>query len=271
MLDKESTATVKSAVPQMPPSPRKCLKTRSSQSVRALPASLSLAIFFSAFLSAAEPDFRRRILENYRTAKSNYLANASSEKAAATYGEACFDWADLARTDSARAAVAEEGIAAMRETLLSQPRSAAAHYWLGLNLGQLARTKTLGALPIVREMEKVFKASIAADPKFNHAGAHRSLGLLYLEAPGWPTSIGSNSKARQHLEKAVELAPNHPENHLCLMEAYVKWNDRDDLTRAITRYRDVRPQAKEKYSGEQWTQSWNDWDKRWGAILETAN
>ena len=271
MLDKESTATVKSSLSQMFPTTSKLLKPGHSQPVLALLAALLLAIFSPAPTTASEPDFRQRTLQNYQSAKSNYTANSFSEKAAVTFGEACFDWADFAKNDSQRAKLAEEGIGAMRETLLTHPRSAAAHYWLGLNLGQLARTKTLGALPIVREMEKVFKSSIALDPKFNHAGAHRSLGLLYLEAPGWPTSIGNKSKAREHLEKAVELAPHHPENHLCLMEAYVKWNGRNDLARSIERYRKLRPEAKEKYSSDQWIPSWIDWDKRWAAVLEAAN
>ena len=265
MLDTEQTATVNSAVQKalsIPPRARPAMFYAG--------VSLLVSCLFSCPLMAAESEFRTRTLQNYEAAKSNYLANGFSEKAALAFGEACFDWADFARNDEQRAQLADEGISAMREALLNHPKSAGGHYYLGLNLGQLARTKTLGALPIVREMEKTFKASIALDPRFNHAGAHRSLGLLYFEAPGWPTSIGSNSKAREHLKKAVELAPTHPENHLCLMEAYVKWKDRKELAEAITRYRKLLPQARERYSGEQWIYAWNDWDERWRKILKSA-
>src|SRR5207248_6916974 len=106
-----------------------------------------------------------------------------------------------------RAEIAEQGIAAARQGIERAPRLAAPHYYLALNLGQLARTKKLGALRLVDEMEAELKAAIALDPKFDYAGPHRSLGLLYADAPGWPTSIGNHSKARQHLHTAIELSP----------------------------------------------------------------
>src|SRR5947208_15493408 len=111
---------------------------------------------------------------------------------------ACFDWADLVESNSHRAEIAEQGISAARQALKLEPKMGAAHYYLGLNLGQLARTKKIGALKLVGEMEREFLAAIDLDPKFDFAGAHRSLGLLYLDAPGWPASIGNRTKARLH-------------------------------------------------------------------------
>ena len=269
MLDSEQTATVKS-----PPAPMIEMRIRTP-----LPRAgcLFLLVTFCLLCSGpalvtmgAELSSREETERHYREAKADYRKKSNSEKVAVRFGEACFDWADFAENDSQRAGLAEEGIAAMRELLLTHQNSPGGLYYLGLNLGQLARTKTLGALPIVREMERTFKASIAADPKYNRAGAHRSLGLLYLEAPGWPTSIGSNSKARQHLEKAVALAPDYPENHLCLMEAYLRWEDWKDLRQAMARYTEFLPKAKEALTGDEWLQDWADWDRRWRTLRSEA-
>ncbi|MCX6930190.1 MAG: hypothetical protein NT154_44320 [Verrucomicrobia bacterium] len=51
---------------------------------------------------------------------------------------------------------ADQGIAACRLAIMRETNSAPAHYYLGLNLGQLARTKGLGALKLVDQMEREF-------------------------------------------------------------------------------------------------------------------
>lgn len=55
------------------------------------------------------------------------------------------------------------------QNVARDPKSAAGHYYLGMNLGQLARTKLLGALKLVDEMEREFKAAVALDERFDHA------------------------------------------------------------------------------------------------------
>jgi hypothetical protein len=97
--------------------------------------------------------------------------------------------------------MAHEGIQVCRRWLQRAPNQAAAHYYLGMNLAQLARTKSLGALSIVKEMEKEWLATLALDAHCDYAGADRNLGLLYRDAPGFPLSIGSRLKAEQHLQR----------------------------------------------------------------------
>ena len=84
------------------------------------------------------------------------------------------------------------------------------------------------------------------------------------------TSIGSKSKARKHLMRAVELSPEYPTNHLTLMEAYLRWKETDELHAAMQRYRKLIPTAKEMYSGPRWENSWKTWEKDWKALLEKS-
>jgi tetratricopeptide (TPR) repeat protein len=37
--------------------------------------------------------------------------------------------------------------------------------------------------------------------------AYTSLGTLYHKMPGWPIAFGSDKKARQYLEKALQISP----------------------------------------------------------------
>ena len=182
------------------------------------------------------------------------------------FARACFDLAEFATKDAERADLAQRGITVCRQLIVRDPKLAAAHYYLALNLGQLARTKSLGALPLVDEMERAFKAAVSLDANFDHAGPDRSLGLLYLDAPGWPASIGSNKKARQHLQKAVELSPDFPENQLCLLEALLKWRELKRVAGDLKAVETILQTARGKLTGPDWAPSWDDWDARWRKI-----
>ncbi len=214
--------------------------------------------------------FARRAEENYRQARNKFQNNTNETVAAWQFGRACFDWADFAKDDDRRASVANEGIAACRQAIAREPKSVDSHYYLAMNLGQLAQTRTLGALRIVEEMEREFKIVRDLDAGFDYGGPDRNLGLLYFEAPGWPASIGSKSKARKHLERAVELAPDYPENHLCLLEAYLKWGDKKNIQRELKITEELLPRARKEFAGDSWTQSWADWDVRWKKIQRKA-
>ncbi len=179
-------------------------------------------------------------------------------------GRACFELAEFASTAEAREALAQEGIIACRSITNghSGTNHPAANYYLALNLGQLARTKTLGALRLVEEMEMQFHLAIAGNPRLDQAGPDRCLGLLYSRAPGWPASIGNRSKARKHLSKAVQIAPGFPENHLFWMEALLKWKDDPALDAAMANYLILLPAARKEFAGEAWEWSWIDWEDR---------
>jgi hypothetical protein len=233
--------------------------------------SLSLiGLFLANWFGIAEDtsNFARRAERNFQEARKRFQTNTNDAEAAWQFGRSCFDWAEFAKNDNLRESIADEGIAACRQLLARDPKSAPGHYYLAMNLGQLARTKTLGALRIVDEMEREFKTGRDLDPKLNYAGPDRCLGLLYFEAPGWPASIGSKTKARQHLQRAAQVVPIYPENHLCLMEAYLKWGDKKNLLRELKTTEDLLPQARKDFAGEVWAQSWQDWDKRWKRMRE---
>jgi len=213
-----------------------------------------------------------RTERNYLEAKARWTKNLSDPEAAWQFGRTCFDWAELASGDSKRADIAEQGIEACRRAIHLNPKLAAAHYYLAMNMGQLARTRTLGALKLVDQMETAFKAALALDPDpaLDYAGPHRSLGLLYRDAPGWPASIGNRAKAREHLRKAVELVPEYPENWLSLLEAYLNWGEKKNVQAALPTAEQQLKKAREKFTGEAWKPSWRDWDQRWKKITAKA-
>lgn len=175
-------------------------------------------------------------------------------------GRACFDLAEFPKDKREQADLAERGISLCKDAVALVPTNAAAQYYLGLNYGQLSRTKGIGALRIVSPMQKAFELCITLDETYDNAGPHRNLGYLFRDAPSW-AGIGDRVKARYHLERAVKLAPNHVENHLALLEGRIKWGEKDKGKAELTRIRELWPEAKTKAVTPAQKVAWAEWEE----------
>ena len=200
--------------------------------------------------------------KEFERAQGRFQSDADNPTNAWQFARAAFDYAEFSTNDTQRAALANLGIAASHTLVVGEPELAAGHYYLAMNLGQLARTEYLGALTLVKQMEPEFKAAGELDPRFDHAGPKRNLGLLYRDAPGWPVSIGNPSKAQSLLKQAVKLAPDFPENYLHLIESYLKWNEPDDAQNTLRALDAIWPAAQTTLTGAKWEQSWDNWSSR---------
>ena len=205
-------------------------------------------------------EFAAYAKSNYTVALKEYQADQTSPEIW-RYARACFDLADYATNSNERAELAQQGIAACRQLLTRDSHSAAAHYYLAMNMGQLARTKSLGALRLVDQMEVEFSRARELDAHYDHGGPDRCLGLLYRDAPSIG-SIGSRSKARHHLTRAAVLAPQYPDNRLNLIEAFLKWGDRNGALRELKALEEFWVAARATLIGPAWASSWSDWEKR---------
>jgi hypothetical protein len=206
--------------------------------------------------------YRPKIAAEYHQAKTDYQSATNGSPAAWQFARACYNFAEFATNDDNRADLANEGIAACQKLLASNPKSGAAYYYLGMNQGQLARTEFLGALKLVRDMEREFKIAWSLDQTVDHGGPARSLGLLYQDAPGWPTSIGSKRKAREWMERSAQFDPIFPENFMVQIEASLKWDEPDAAREQLAALNKIWPQARAKFSGHEWEMDWADWTAR---------
>ncbi|HEY3760427.1 MAG TPA: hypothetical protein VGN23_01590 [Verrucomicrobiae bacterium] len=211
------------------------------------------------FAARAEAEFHRT-QKIYQTAE-----NATN---AIPFARACFNFAGFATNKTQRASIAHLGISACRKTVADNPKLAAAHYYLAMNLGQMAQTEFMGALRIVSEMEREFKTAATLDPHYDYAGPERCLGLLYRDAPGWPASIGSNRKAKTYLEQAVTLAPNDPENLLNLAETDLQWHDLKPAQKEMAALDALWPKAQKEFTGDSWEHDRVDWTNRREALRQ---
>lgn len=215
-----------------------------------------------------EAVFVARAESAFAQAWKKYEADTNSTAAALDVGRTSADLTDLATNDTQRAAVARRGIAVCRSWIQKETNSGPAHYYLAINLGQLAQAKapSLTSYRLVHEVEREFKKAAELDVKFDHAGPARTLGLLYYQAPGWPLSVGSKSKAREWLTRAAELAPNYPGNQLNLGEAQLKWREHKELKATLEKLDAIWPIARTNLVGQEWQESWQDWEARRAAL-----
>jgi tetratricopeptide (TPR) repeat protein len=218
-------------------------------------------------LAGAEPDpggsFADQARQQYEQAKQNYKMNPGKAEAAWRFGRACFDWAEYAQSKKKRAEIAEEGIAACRKAVEKAPESAAAHYYLALNQGQLARTKYLRALKIVDRMEEHLKRARMLDAEVDHGGPDRALGLLYRDAPGWPAGVGDRAKSVEHMKQALEISPVYPGGHLNLVETFLEWDQPAEFKKAFETAAQAMEKAREKFAEPKWDPDWAEWNRRW--------
>ena len=232
---------------------------------------VALCFLVGASLFAEEPAIEKgasRAEEIYRQAQAKFKTSSENAENSWKLAHACFEWAEYAKKDSDRAALAEEGIKAARRSIQLSPKGGPGYHYLAMNLGQLARTRKLSALKMVDEMEDNFLKAIELEPKLDYASPHRSVGLLYRDAPGWPLSVGSKAKAKVHLRKAVELYPDFPENQLTLLETLIKWGDYKSATNAIPQVEKTMNDPEKKFSSPEWEKSWQDWKPRWEKLRE---
>lgn len=211
--------------------------------------------------AAAASEFAAYVKKSFQEAQARYQTAPAQPDAAWQFARACYDLADLATNNTQRASLAEQGIAACRQAITRESNSAPAHYYLGMNLGQLAQTKGWSALAMVSQLERVFSEARDLDERFDYAGPHRNLGILYRDAPAI-VSIGSRSQARQHLERATRLAPQYPGNRLNLIETYLKWGELQNARRELTALEQVWPSARTNLAGVVWVGSWAEWEPR---------
>src|ERR1039458_5471464 len=212
-----------------------------------------------------------RVGQAYQEWRARHESQPTNLVFAWHFASACFDQCEFTGKAAERARIAHEGIAACRQALSLEANLAAAHYYLGLNLAQLARTETVGALGLLGEVASEWETTRRLDENFDYAGPDRNLGVLYRDAPGRPLSLGNRAKAGTHLLRAVSLHPEYPENHLALIEAYLKWNDHSEAVMAAKTLEKVLPEAQKKFTGPAWESYWDDWNKRWKAIQTKLN
>ena len=66
----------------------------------------------------------------------------------------------------------------------------------------------LSALNMVMKAKDLLDQAEQIDPKALDGSVYTSLGSLYYQVPGWPVAFGDKERARDYLQKALQLNPD---------------------------------------------------------------
>ncbi|WP_171032910.1 tetratricopeptide repeat protein [Fodinibius saliphilus] len=109
------------------------------------------------------------------------------------------------------------------------PKSAPIKFWYGANLGRWAdvhgfiKASTSG---IAKKLRRLSKEIIELDPRYEAGGGYRILAQVHFYTPKIPLLIGwpSDEKAKELVEKAMEINPDHPTNRMLYAQVLLEFN-----------------------------------------------
>jgi hypothetical protein len=124
------------------------------------------------------------------------------------------------KAENAVDAVGKEGIAAL--------------YWYAANLGKWSNAE--GFATILKNKygyQKVMERVLALDENWFYGAPHRALGAMFAKAP--PMAGGDLVKAKQHFDRALQIAPGYQGTRVLWAEFYAtKAEDRDGYKRELS-------------------------------------
>jgi len=134
--------------------------------------------------------------------------------------------------------------------MIEFPENGAIAYWHAANYARWADLIDITEAAqkgVVDEIRKLAEKAIELDEKYNQAGALRLLGGIHLEVPSIPLILEwpSNEEAKRLLERANQIAPEHPAN----VYLYAKMLHKiDDEKKAINTFEElIRREEREHY------------------------
>lgn len=120
------------------------------------------------------------------------------------------------------------------------PDSVPIKFWYGANIGRWAAVHgflSAATDGIARKLRRVCKDIIELDPKYQGGGGYRILAQVHFHSPNIPILMGwpSDEKALELIEKAMNIAPNHPTNRMLYAQILLEF-DRNEEAREQFRF-----------------------------------
>jgi len=160
------------------------------------------------------------------------------------------------KSRSKKKELALAGVDAAERCLMTAPENPGCYYWRAANTGLYHSVHIIGYQKGIKRMISDCEKVNSLDADYEHAGAYRMLGQIFTQLPqtaGRPDSVVRDlDRAEGYLRKAVQFAPDYPENHLALAEALAAQGKGREALEALAQADEMAPRWKKDASYDQW-------------------
>jgi tetratricopeptide (TPR) repeat protein len=130
--------------------------------------------------------------------------------------------------------IAKRGLEHAKQAIKLSPRAPEGHFYDMINQARLVEAQSLPQSDEVRDLILKGEAMVRIDETYDSAGAHRLLGILYASLPETgPFGWGSYEKADENFAKALQLAPDFPENQIAYGEFELEKMENPEAARPL--------------------------------------
>lgn len=128
------------------------------------------------------------------------------------------------------------------------PDSVPIKFWYSANLGKWAdahgfvKSATSG---VAKKLRRVCNNIIEMNPHYQGGGGYRILAQVHFYSPNIPLLMGwpSNDKALNLIEKAMDIAPNHPPNRMNYAQILLEFDRKEEAKKQLQYILDMEPRA----------------------------
>lgn len=152
---------------------------------------------------------------------------------------------------------AESGLAYAERCIEIAPNMPDCYYWRAVNTGLYHSVKVVGYQRGIKQMISDCNAVIAMGREnYDYGGPWRIQGQIFTKLPetgGRPDSLTRDlNRALVYLRKAVEVAPDYPENRIALAEALYKEGEPDAARAELDIAKQKTPEWRDDASYPEW-------------------
>jgi len=124
----------------------------------------------------------------------------------------------------------------------ANPNVADIWIWDGIIRSSFAGVKGgVGALSLAKQSRSSLEKAMSIDSDALNGSAYTSLGTLYFKVPGWPLGFGSDKKAVQLLEKALELNPDGIDPNYFYADYLLEQKEFEEAERYLLKAAEAKP------------------------------
>jgi hypothetical protein len=139
-----------------------------------------------------------------------------------------------------RKQILEDGIAAARAAIATEPKRPEGYFWLAANMGALAESFGMRqGLKYRGDIKDALQTVLKLDPAFQQGSADRALGRWYYKVPG--LFGGSKKKSEEHLRRSLTFDANSTASRYFLAETLVEMNRNEEARAELQRVLDAQP------------------------------